>query len=241
MCLNKLFKPAPFDPLKNGYSLIFREDWKKDIDWTKWDYREPWSGIDETMKEKTMWIPEMVDWYPGEIRLTATTDSEINFCGLISSHKFLNIKYGFIEVTAKMPPKGYVYFPAIWMYDKTGWLPEIDIVELMGDDSKRAAFTHHWMEGDRHQSDGKGVNLPFDLSQSFHAFAIEWTKNKITWFVDRVKCYEVTSNIPNVPLFLICNIGAGGTPAYSRVFQGGETPQKMVIKTIDIYEKFPKW
>jgi len=238
--LRDLFGGASsFDPLSNGYKLIFRDDFAHGIDWSKWDFREPWSGINLTYKGRVIWRKECVVKKTHGLALIADRDNPVaNKCGLISSHNFMNFKYGFIEVSAKMPPQGFLYFPAIWMYDKRGWLPEIDIVELMGPDSKRATFTHHWLDaGGEHQSKGNGQALSFDLSEGLHQFAVEWTQGKLTWFIDRKKYYETTKNIPDVGLFLICNIQAGGDPAFSHVFETSEVPAEMIIKSIEVYQK----
>jgi len=240
MCIANLFKKKeiPFNPEKNGYQMFFRESFKTGINWGLWDHREPWSGENDTKKENTRWTKDQVMVDREGCHLIATRNETENLCGLISSHKFLNFRYGYVEVEAKMPPMGFKFFPAIWMYDRRGWLPEIDIVELMGEDSSRATFTHHWRDPDgRNRSEGDGFNLQFDMSQEFHQFAIEWAPTKIAWFIDRIKYYEVTKNIPQCNLFLVINIQAGGYPAFTRLYQSGEYPQEMLIKKIAIYQK----
>lgn len=236
MCIKKLFQKEFYR--SNDYSLVFSEmffnsDWRK-----RWDYREPWSGENLTEKGNVIWHPDCVMQSSDGVRLIANGSVDKNHCGLISSHKFLNFKFGCLYVTAKMPPKGFTYFPAIWLYDRRGWLPEIDVVELMGKNSRYATFTHHWSdELDIHRSKGKGVKLPFDLSAGLHVFGIEWTPEKITWFIDNVVYFEVTKNIPKVPLFLICNIQSGGDPPFTRLFNQDEYPEFMTISSISLFQK----
>ena len=239
MCIISLFrkKEIPFDPEKNGYMVSFRETFKSGVNWLLWDHREPWSGDNDTKKENTRWTKDQVKVDRDGCHLIATRNGTENICGLISSHKFLNFRYGYVEVEAKMPPMGFKFFPAIWMYNKQGWLPEIDIVELMGEDSTRATFTHHWLNDiGEHKSKGKGYDLSFDLSKGFHMYAVEWTQTQIRWFIDGIEYFSTAKNIPQCNLFLIANIQAGD-PAFMRLYQPGEYPQEMLLKKITIYQK----
>jgi beta-glucanase (GH16 family) len=150
----------------------------------------------------------------------------------------LNVLYGYISVTAKMPPKGFLYFPAIWMYNRLGWQPEIDIVELMGSESNEAWFTHHWVgEDGNDKSEGISKKFRVDLSKDFHEYSVEWTKDKLTWFIDRIPYYSTTNQIPQVELFLICNIQSDGNPPFTHLYTEDEVPQEMTIKKIEIYQK----
>jgi len=230
---------AIFDPFLSGYLPTFSENFKSGIDWGKWTWVYPG---DQDQKEKTVWDMECVQPRSDGLALIATRGNKVNVCGQICSHRFLNILYGYISVTTKMPPKGFLYFPAIWMFNKNGWQPEIDIVELMGFDSKAATFTHHWLGADGNdKSEGKGVNLPIDLSQGFHNYSVEWTPDRLTWYLDGKKQYETTSNIPQVPLFLVCGIQAGpagkGQPAFTHLYTASEVPAEMVVKKIEIFQK----
>lgn len=229
-----------FYPLENNYELIFQDSFKGGIDWNKWSWREPWSYNEDTHKRNTIWRKECVINTADGISLKADRQKELNknACGLISSHKFLNILYCYVEVEAKMPPHGYQYFPAIWMYNRNGWLPEIDIVELMGEESTSASFTHHWLDStNNHKQKGKSFNLHMNLNDKYHIFSMEWTPQSITWFIDGYAYYKRISNIPNVPLFLICNIQAGGNPPFSHIFTENEVPKYMDIKSVKVYQK----
>jgi beta-glucanase (GH16 family) len=230
----------------SGYKLVYKENFSKPIDWNKWDWREPWSGIADTYKNMVFWRKSCVVQKSDGIHLIADTEvlgtAKYDKCGLISSHKHLNILYGYISVVAKVPAGGFLYFPAIWLYDKNGWLPEIDIIELIGFDSTSIRFTHHWLREDsQHKSEGCTLNSRVDYSKEFHNYAVEWTPNRLAWFIDGIEYYSTTNYIPNVPLFLICNIQAGadyeGWAAFTHVFTKDEVPAEMIIKEIKVYQK----
>jgi len=231
----------PFDPTANGYKLMFREDFALGIDWNKWDPSEPWSGIESTYKGIVRWMQQNVQMaFPAGIKLVATRSTEggNDLCGLISSHKFLEVLYGYISVRAKIPPKGFLYFPAIWMYNIQGWLPEIDIMEAMDKTSEHVSFTHHWLDSNgNHLSEGNNWKSPIDLSLDYHNYSVEWTPGKLTWYIDGIARYSTTNNIPGVPLFLICNIQAGGNPAYSHLYTSDEVPMSFYIEKIEVYQK----
>ena len=228
-----------FDIVANGYKLKFREELGPGIDWTKWDWREPWSGALNTYKGIVIWVKDnVIPCHPG-VRLKATTDGKNDFCGLISSHKFLEVLYGYILVRAKIPPRGIIYFPAIWMYNRQTQVPEIDIMEAMSVDSYSVSFCHHWEQNGR-KSEGGNWTSPVDLSLDYHDYAVEWTPEKLVWTIDGVIRYVTINNIPQVPLFLICNIQAGGgngTDVFTHIFTPAEVPAYFEINKIEVYQK----
>jgi len=232
--------PVIFDPIIAGYKLKTSWDWQKNLFyWGELDWREPWSFPDNTRKGNTIWKKECVEQKFDGLHLIAYRKGNNNECGMISSHRCMELQYGFIEVSCKMPPNGFLYFPAIWMYNKLGWQPEIDIVELMGPDSKSAAMTHHWVGPDGNDvSEGYTKHFDFDLSLDFHKYAVEWTKTKLTWYIDRIAYYSTENNIPDVPLFLICNIQSGGIEgAFNHLFAKHEVPTSMIVNEIKIWTK----
>lgn len=251
-----LFKsnPKPIGPSIDltGYDLKFQENFNQPIDWDKWDWREK-GWISNEYKENTVWYIDMV--YKGDLRAEKLPTTK-NMCGQITSHKFLNFKYGYISVIAKLPPRGYTYFPAIWLcgsnITEVGWpaCNEIDIMECIYDDksrynykdSKTISFTHHWQEIEsgfltHHSCEGKNVTFKKDFSEDYHEFGVLWEPNKLTWYVDGKPYYSTYFNVPDNEMYLICNIGAGGEPAYSRLFESNEVPMSFNIKEIKLYQK----
>lgn len=226
----------PFDPLQNGYKRTFSEDFSRGIDWSKWHWLYPG---DQSQKGIVICRKENVSMaFPAGIKLVATADKQFDYCGLISSHRFLNVLFGFIEVTAKVPPNGLLYFPAIWMYNRLGWQPEIDILECASGNSDEAWFTHHWVMPDgSDNSEGYTWKPKIDLSMDYHRYAVEWTPEKLTWYVDGIALYSTTNKIPDVALFIICNIQAGGTPPFTHLFTPDEVPMNFYISKIEVYQK----
>ena len=223
----------------SGYNLIFSEYFNNYgiIDWSKWTNTYP-GGQDQ--KELTKWVKENVTSGYDGLKLITTKGNGVNLCGQICSYPFLNVKYGYISVVAKVPPKGYFYFPAIWMYNlQTGWLPELDIVELAGGASDQLWFTHHWNNNGNPASEGTQLKwYKTDFSQNFHEYSIEWTVDRITWYVDKMPYYTTTNNIPQDELFLICGIQSGGVEGdFKHLFTDSESGGQMIIKSVEIWQK----
>lgn len=121
--------------------------------------------------------------------------------------------YGYVEVRARMP-RGKGLWPAIWMLpvDHTS-KPEIDIMEILGDDPKTLHMNFHYADanGKTYRSDGGWVS-DTDLTGDWHTFAVDWQPEAITWYVDGVKRREYTdaAHIPNRPMYLLMNLAVGG-------------------------------
>ena len=226
--------PVIFHPSEAGYKLKTYFDFVKNrFHWGEWTHTYPGNQI-----KKGVCINDenCVIQKPDGLHLLAEmgdTD-DTNNVGMIATHQFLEILYGYIEVTAKVPPRGFLYWFSIWMYNKRGWQPEIDIIECMGPDAKSVCITHHWVGPDG-KDVSEGYNLPtVDLSLDFHRYGIEWTPTRLTWYLDGVAKYSTQNQIPQVPLFLICNMQSR---EYTHVYTPGEVPAKAVIQKIEIWNK----
>ena len=149
--------------------------------------------------------------------------------------------YGRWEIRAKLPTSQGMW-PAIWLLPTDGsWPPEIDIIELVGKEPNTVHHSFHWgplRDGlkpwDLNQtSTDKVEGMPF--GDAFHDFALEWTPDRITWFVNGKPTHNFTDKIPNTPMFLIINSAIGG---FWPGPPGSETtfPEKMEVDRIQIWK-----
>ncbi|MCA9245297.1 MAG: family 16 glycosylhydrolase, partial [Phycisphaerales bacterium] len=141
--------------------------------------------------------------------------------------------YGRIEVSAKLPGTQGIW-PAHWMLpDSREWPPEIDIMELLGHQPTRVHMTHHWGVWPNVQSH-TGSFDGSDFTAGFHEFAIEWSPDRIDWFVDGALRFSSTNTIPTEPFYVILNTAVGGdwpgAPNGSTVF-----PQLHEIDYVRVY------
>ena len=121
-------------------------------------------------------------------------------------------------------PAGQGVFPAFWMMtDKENtWLPEIDIMEMLGHQPDQVWMVSHWLGKDGKL---KSVSDSFqgpDFSNDFHTFSIEWTPHSITWLVDDIERFSISKNIPSEKMYLYLNTAVGGnwpgSPDHTTVF-----------------------
>ena len=141
-----------------------------------------------------------------------------------------DFKYGIMEAKMKFP-RGQGYLPAFWMmptdenfYGQWPKCGEIDIAEVMGQDTKKLYGTIHY--GEPHaQSQGTEVLKKGDFSDEWHTCAVEWEPGSIKWYVDGVLYHEehswysktagqgeVTYPAPfDQNFYLILNLAVGGS------------------------------
>ena len=89
------------------------------------------------------------------------------------------------------------------------WPPELDVVEIHGDQPHIARLTVHWWEGGAHEHSQGRFTGP-DFSGGFHVFGAQWTPHETIWYVDGVERRRTRSGAPfmndNGPFYTILNI-----------------------------------
>jgi beta-glucanase (GH16 family) len=158
--------------------------------------------------------------------------------------------YGRIEIRAKLP-RGKGTWPAIWMLStdwKYGGWPasgEIDIMEHVGYDPGVVHGTIH-TEKYNHikQTQKEGKITIADAMDQFHVYAIDWTKDKIDFFVDENLYHTVTRDPQDdfngwpfdQKFHLIMNIAVGGNWGGKEGIDDSIWPQRMEVDYVRIYE-----
>ncbi|MBT1699789.1 glycoside hydrolase family 16 protein [Fulvivirgaceae bacterium PWU4] len=168
----------------------------------------------------------------------------------IVSRKQGDWTYGRIEAKAKLP-RGKGTWPAIWMLStdwKYGGWPEsgeIDIMEHVGYDPGVIHGTIH-TEAYNHlkgtQKEGK-ITIA-DAQDTFHVYAIDWTENKIDFFVDDQLYHTVTrdpkDDFKGWPFdqrfHLIMNIAVGGNWGGAKGVDETIWPQRMEVEYVRVYQ-----
>jgi len=122
-------------------------------------------------------------------------------------------KHVYIEVKAKIP-EGKGLWPALWLLPADHEsLPEIDAMEVLGDDPDELHMTFHYLdeEGNRNRESHTWTS-PEPL-MDWHVFALDWQPRGITWYVDGVKRSHYPGDeryVPDEPMYLIANLAVGG-------------------------------
>jgi beta-glucanase (GH16 family) len=158
--------------------------------------------------------------------------------------------YGRVEIKAKLP-KGKGTWPAIWMLStdwKYGGWPtsgEIDIMEHVGYDPGVVHGTIH-TESYNHvkQTQKEGKITIADAQEAFHVYAIDWTKDKMDFYVDD-KMYHSVSRAANdtfnewpfdQKFHLIMNVAVGGNWGGAQGVDESIWPQKMEVDYVRVYQ-----
>ncbi|HAP63856.1 MAG TPA: glycoside hydrolase family 1, partial [Cytophagales bacterium] len=157
--------------------------------------------------------------------------------------------YGRFEIRAKLPT-GRGTWPAIWMlptdWEYGGWPEsgEIDIMEHVGYDQGKIHGTVHTQA--YHHSIGTqvgGSTSLADASTAFKTYAIEWTEDRIDWFVDD-RLYFTFQNqgatFAEWPFdkrfHLLLNIAIGGSWGGVEGVDDSIFPQTMEVDFVRVYK-----
>lgn len=155
-------------------------------------------------------------------------------------------QYGKIEVRAKIPV-GKGIWPAFWMLganiSKVGWpkCGEIDILEYVGREPHKVYTSLHTQDSHGNTINTKVTDIK-GIEEDFHLYAIDWTKDKIEFFVDNQSVYVFSPKDKNEdtwpynqPFYFIINTAVGGN------FGGHDIdnsifPQQFIIDYIKVYQ-----
>lgn len=241
----------------SGWRLVWSDDFNYTglPDITKWNYDvggHGWGNHELQYYTKDDTTTAVV--YDGSLHIRAVKNT------IIDTNKFFSARlltkgrqtfhYGKIEVRAKLP-KGRGLWPAIWMLgnniDTAGWpaCGETDIMEHVGfmPDSvfgsiHTTAFNHMI-----HTQRTKGLFIA-DPYTAFHTYAVDWTAEKISFFVDD-KPYLEFSNTHNgndewpfdKPMFIILNLAVGGDWGGQQGVDDSIFPAEMQVDYVRVYQE----
>jgi len=155
-------------------------------------------------------------------------------------------QYGRIEARAKLPV-GEGIWPAFWMLgsniNNVGWpkCGEIDILEYVGKNPHLVYTSLHTQDSHGETINSKKIVFP-KIEEGFHIFAVDWTKDKMDFFVDDKLVYTFQPEVKNEntwpfnqPFYIIINMAIGGN------FGGPEVddsifPQEYVLDYVKVYQ-----
>jgi beta-glucanase (GH16 family) len=169
----------------------------------------------------------------------------------ISTKDSYAFRYGLVEARLRTPV-GRGIWPAFWALgtdiDRSGWpgCGEIDVMELLGQEPRKAFGTIHGPRGGGGQTEyrpGRTIVHPSPLSQEFHTYGVHWLPGSIQFYFDgRPYGAVAATDLPagsrwvfDHPFFLILNVAVGGRWAGSP--DAGTTfPQALVVDYVRVYQ-----
>jgi beta-glucanase (GH16 family) len=172
-------------------------------------------------------------------------DSRNYLSGIIASHNSFNFTHGYVEARAKLPA-GKGLWSAFWLlnYKYVEDIPEIDIVENLGEFPNEVYHTAHYADtqnGWQINSTPTYKTTGQNFTAGFHTYGIAWEPTKITWFVDGRPVKTITDEeflISKQSMYIIANLAVGGvwpgSPDSTTLF-----PAEYEIDYIRAYQRKP--
>jgi beta-glucanase (GH16 family) len=211
--------PAPPAGVARGARLVFSDPFGgRALDPTNWITCYPWanpSGCTNAGNRELEWYtPANLSVSGGALHLTARRQDitaggqRYRFTsGMVASARAFQFTYGYVQFRAR-PPAGDGLWSALWLLPANrSWPPEIDVLEVYGDDPSLAVLTYHPPHGPPAQ---RQVRVG-DLSSGWHDFAVDWRPGSLIWFVDGHVRFRYEGTVPDQPMYLAMDLAVSRT------------------------------
>ena len=209
---------------QDNWTLIWLDEFENNcLDSSNWNI-ENWAA--EKNNELQYYSPNNIIVENGLLKLISRNEKfkgKEYTSGAVHTKGKFSFLYGKVEMRAKLPA-GKGIFPAFWMMPdrEDTWLPEIDILEMLGHRPNEIWMVSHWLDETGTLKSDFNTFKGADFSRDFHVFSIEWTKDSITWLIDDIVRFQISNYIPNEKMYLYLNTAIGGnwpgSPDDSTVF-----------------------
>jgi beta-glucanase (GH16 family) len=129
--------------------------------------------------------------------------------GLLTTHSSFAQTYGYFEIRADMPGEQGAW-PAFWLLPEDGsWPPELDVVEMRGQDPNTVNVTVHSNETGQHTIQSTPVKVA--STDGFHKYGVLWDQDQIVWYFDDVAvAHANTPSDMHDPMYMLVNLAVGG-------------------------------
>jgi beta-glucanase (GH16 family) len=232
---------------KAGWRITFQDEFDgKALDLSRWNPSDPWGH--ERNHELQAYITNAFEVKDGTLRICAekkeayySGKQRAYTSGMMTTYKKFDQEYGRFEIRCRVP-NGKGMWPAFWLLpEPLGWPPEIDVLETLGHEPSKVHMTHHFQieqDGKRqHKSDGGSWSGP-DFSTGFHEFAVEWSPERIVWFVDGTERFRSEKSIPRGKMYMLVNLAIGGDwPGAPD--EHTQMPAAFEVDYVRVYERAP--
>jgi beta-glucanase (GH16 family) len=197
-----------------------------------------------------LWLRAHDETYVGTGPWMSGTKTSEYTSGKVQGEGKITFQYGKIESRMKLP-RGEGTWPAFWMLGDNifdagvGWprCGEIDIMEHAHvlDNIGAAIHTEAYNHADGTQKTGTYIISDYDTA--FHTYGVEWTTNKLAFYVDDDIFFTVTKEALgsteeewpfDQPFWLILNLAVGG--AWGGDPTGGDYPYTLEVDWVRVYE-----
>jgi len=225
-----------YTPEDMGYELYWEDHFEGgELNPNKWDVR----GVGPRAIGYVS--PEAVKVEDGLLKLLAFEKDGNILIGAVGTQNHLMTRYGYFECRAKLQQSAGNW-AAFWIQspliakgeDPAEYGAEIDILEhfkKLGTDI--VSHNVHWAYGPNQQSTGGMQSYLEGVSEGFHTFALEWTPEQYTFFVDGYKFYEVKEGISHIEEYIILSMEL---PSKVEEMKNAKLPDEFVIDYVKVFK-----
>ncbi len=236
---------SAFDPAM--WELTFSDEFDGEkLDYEKWTPRDPWGLVRNN--ELQAYIVKAFTVADGVLAIRCEDEPAFYDgakrdyrSGMMTTSGKFSQTFGRFEIRCRVP-KGRGLWPAFWMLpDPPAWPPEIDVLEILGQEPDKVYLTHHWPDPSNPEGDSLSQTGEFkgvDFSEDFHTVAVEWEAEEIRWFVDGVLRHRSREAIPQGPMFLLVNLAVGGWAELPT--KETEFPAEFLVDYVRVWKKKEK-
>ena len=209
----------------NGSTLTTTNDlqWYIDTDYAPTRSVNPFSIEDGVLTITAARAPEAIRPYINNYEYTS---------GLLTTYESFAQTYGYFEIRADMPEKQGAW-PAFWLLPEDGsWPPELDVIEMFGQDPNKLILTGHSNATGTHTTVGSTAYTAD--TEGFHTYGVLWTEDELVWYFDDVEVARAATPADmHDPMYMLVNMGIGGQAGAPA--DGLATPAEMQIDYIHAY------
>ena len=239
----------------DGYSLVWHDefnegtelnkaDWTHEVQGSGWVNHELQNYVNHTTP-KGRYVTEIMD---GKLQIHCFKEDGKIYSGRVYAKVKEGWKYGYIEASIKLP-KGKGTWPAFWMMPVNfrSWPAdgEIDIMEEVGYHPDYVSSSLH-ANAHVHSNNTQVTHEMYckGAEGEFHTYAIEWTAQNITTFVDGKKQLSYDNrglgrdDWPyDDPFYVIFNLAWGGDWGGQQGVDESALPVTMEVDYIRVFQK----
>ena len=238
-----------------GYTLVWQDEFDKgsELNPDDWTHEVKGSGwvnneLQNYVNHKTPEGNLVTEIRGGKLRITALKENGKVYSGRVYAKVKEGWTYGYIEASIKLP-KGKGTWPAFWMMPVNfrSWPAdgEIDIMEEVGYHPNYVSSSLH-ANAHVHTNNTQVTHemLCQGAEDEFHTYAIKWTHENITTYVDG----KVQLSYDNKgkgrddwpyddPFYVILNLAWGGSWGGAQGVDESALPATMEIDYVRVFQK----
>ncbi len=247
--------PTKAYPAPDGYTLVWNDEFNAGSvlnadDWTHEVKNSGWvnSELQNYVNHTTPGGANVTEVKDGRLRITCLKEDGTVYSGRVYAKVSQGWTYGYIEASIKLP-KGKGTWPAFWMMpvNFTGWPDsgEIDIMEEVGGHANYVSSSLH-ANAHVHTNNTQVTHEMFceGAEDDFHTYAIEWTADKITTYVDgKIQLDYENRGLGHddwpydAPFYIILNLAWGGTWGGTYGIDESALPCTMEVDYVRVFQK----